>query len=85
MRTRSVILIVLGCVVAGVVLAMALFAAFGMYQAVQPPCGDRDYPITSSEGGGACVPRGQPPPSGWTTYEPGHTPTRVDELGQSGK
>ena len=43
---------------------------------VERPCGDGQYPIRPVEGaGGACLSTGQPLPSGWTTYEPGHTPT----------
>lgn len=42
-------------------------------------CGDSDYPIKADGGasGRACVPKGSPPPSGWTTYPPGQTPTTV--------
>lgn len=44
-------------------------------------CGETQYPIKAAggEGGQACVDMGSPPPSGWTTYPPGQTPTLAGE------
>lgn len=61
--------------IACVVLLMASLTLSGCY--TERHCGENDYPVKPAQGeqGSACVPQGSPPPSGWTTYPPGQTPT----------
>jgi hypothetical protein len=45
-------------------------------------CRDGEYPAVSTEfpeSGRVCVPGGQAPPTGYTTYPPGQTPTYLDQ------
>lgn len=40
-------------------------------------CSSGEYPVKASDGSGGstCIKTGAPIPSGYTTYEPGNTPT----------
>lgn len=43
----------------------------------EKPCSSGSYPVKAADnsGGSACAESGKPIPSGYTTYEPGKTPT----------
>lgn len=58
-------------IVCGLVLTNALASCYQEHT-----CGENDYPVKRSQGPGlTCIPKGQAPPSGYTTFPPGQTPT----------
>ncbi|MFI5933662.1 SCO0607 family lipoprotein [Actinoplanes sp. NPDC051494] len=42
-------------------------------------CGNGEYPVTTTEGGGTCVKNGEDPPSGYIRYPEGKEPKHVDD------